>query len=79
MYLFSGVVVNSMCPGMVNTELFGKTNHFVSRYIIGSLVPFLGKVSVLCSFLPHLFICRCDAHMYSGVWTNVANWFPEVL
>lgn len=41
----SGVVVNSMCPGMVSTEIFMKSRNFISRYIYGSLVPFLGKTA----------------------------------
>ncbi|KAG0722451.1 Retinol dehydrogenase 11 [Chionoecetes opilio] len=41
----SGVVVNSMCPGLVSTEIFKKSDTFISRYIYRFMAPWVGKTA----------------------------------
>lgn len=38
-----GIAVNSMCPGMVATEIFKKSSGFIEGYLYRFMVPILGK------------------------------------
>lgn len=39
-----------MCPGFVSSDMFGKSESFISRYVYYYLAPILAKVSVLLAF-----------------------------
>lgn len=65
MIIFSGIAVNSMCPGLVATEIFKKSYSFVEGYLYKFMAPILGKVTIVLSlFLGVMFNAFMNKNMF---------------